>query len=378
MRCKVCGRESPHAAFCTWCGADQASAAKQAVGGRRADHFAAHPNESVLSPSVMTTLLPHLGHRNVQEYRWALVGGVAVLLLLWAAGLVTAAIIVAAVLVPVVYVMYLYEVSVWRDAPLPVLGLTIGGGFVLGIVSTLLINAATGDDVPGTSLGAGVDVYGLLLPVIVLPLIQEAIKPLPALLLRGRFPERLDGLVFGVAAGLGYAAAQSIVHFSAVITTLPVRTDPANWIYPLITIAVLMPLLHGSATGAITAALWRIGRGNLPRFAIAAIAAAVVAHMLFVGGDLVLTALGASQLIVLGWQILVVAALLIFVRLEMHHALLDEAANMGVARTICANCGSDVAAAGFCPVCGMALSAAPKDERSARREIDAQSQPEGA
>lgn len=381
MTCERCGRESPEARFCTWCGAGQTGAAAGA-GGHRNDHYAAHPDEAVVQPGVFTTLFPHLGRNGINEFRWAFVVGIAVLLVLYATGLVAAAIIVGAILVPLLYVMYLYEVRVYRDAPIPVLGLTIGGGFVLGVVLTLLVRALSTatEQVTVLPFGTTIDIAGLLLAGVLIPVVQEVVKPIPALLLRRRadFPETIDGLVFGVAAGLGFAAAVTIIQFSEVITSLPIQTDPSNWIYPLITLAVLMPLLQGSATGVITGALWRSGRQPLSAFGLRGIAAAVIAHCAFVVGTLLLASAGAEPILSIGWQVLIVGVLLIFVRLFLHDALIQESADLGLAQTTCSNCGSRITAAGFCPVCGMALSAASRDAPQPSPDLKPGPRAEGA
>jgi hypothetical protein len=381
MTCERCGRESPDARFCTWCGARQTGAAAGA-GGHRNDHYAAHPDEAVVQPSVFTTLFPHLGRNGVNEFRWAFVVGIAVLLVLYATGLVTAAIIVAAILVPLLYVMYLYEARVYRDAPIPVVGLTIGGGFILGIIVTLLTGALSraSDLTTVTPFGTTLDIAGLLLAAVLIPIVQEIVKPIPALILRRRpdFPETIDGLVFGVAAGLGFAAAVTIIQFSRVITSLPIQTDPGGWIYPLVTIAVLMPLMQGSASGVITGALWQYGRQPLTPFGIRGIAAAFIGHIAFVLGTLLLAAGGFDQFLSLAWQALVVGGLLIYVRLFLHDALLKESADLGLAGTTCGNCGSSVTAAGFCPVCGMALSASSRDARQPSPDLKPGPRVEGA
>ncbi len=381
MTCERCGRESPEARFCTWCGTRQTGAAASG-GGHRNDHYAAHPEEAVVQPGVFTTLFPHLGRNGVNEFRWAFFVGLVVLVVLYATGLITAAIIVGAILVPLLYVMYLYDVRVYRDAPIPVLGLTIGGGFVLGLVLTLLFRTFLSDtaQVAVAPFGTTIDVGSLLLAGVLIPVVQEVVKPIPALLLRRRaaFPETIDGLVFGVAAGLGFAAAVTIIQFSEVITSLPIQTDPSNWIYPLITLAVLSPLLQGSATGVIAGALWRSGRQSLSAFGMRGIAAAFIAHIAFVLGTLLLAATGAEPVLSIGWQVLVVGGLLIFVRLFLHDALIQESVDLGLTQTTCSNCGSRITAAGFCPVCGMALSAGPHDATHVRPDLQPGPRVEGA
>jgi len=54
--------------------------------------YAAHPGESVVHASIFTTLFPHLGQHKVHEFRWAFLAGLGGILILYLAGLITAAI----------------------------------------------------------------------------------------------------------------------------------------------------------------------------------------------------------------------------------------------------------------------------------------------
>ena len=65
----------------------------------------------------------------------------------------------------------------------------------------------------------------------------------------------------------------------------------------------------------------------------------------------------------------VVGALLIYVRYLLHHALLQEAAHMGFAETVCPNCHMHIVASGFCPNCGVALTASPGALKRARKPV---------
>jgi hypothetical protein len=357
--------------FCTRCGAHQGTTAEFGDAKLREHRYAAHPSEHVAQPSVFTTIFPHLGHHKIHEFRWAFFVGLAGVLILYVAGLITAAILVAAFLVPVLYLIYLYEAQVYRDEPATVLGFTIGGGIVAGIVVTVVERLLYHpfQDVGNPLRNAGVNIGGLLLLGLVFPIIQEALKPLPAIFLPNRadFPETVDGLVFGIAAGLGFSLAETLIGFSSALTSLPVHTSPGNWIYDLTTIAVLQPLLQGSATGMIVATVWRYRRGPLSGREVGGVAMAVIAHVAFAAGTQVLKDVAVSPLFVLVWQAVVVGALLIYVRYMLHHALLQEAAHMGYAETVCPNCHMHIVASGFCPNCGMALTAAPNSVKRARR-----------
>jgi RsiW-degrading membrane proteinase PrsW (M82 family) len=337
----------------------------------RVNRYAAHPAEHVLQPSIFTTLFPHLGHTKIHEFRWAFAVGLAGILVLYIAGLITGAILVAIFLVPVLYLIYLYEAQVYRDEPALVLGFTIGGGLLIGIVLTVIERIVYN---PYQSIGnplhnAGIGVGALLFLGLLVPVVQEVLKPLPALFLPNRvdFPETVDGLVFGIAAGLGFSVAESLVAFSSALTSLPAHLTPGNWIYDLTTLAVFQPLLQGSATGMVVAAVWRYRRGRLAAREIGGVAVAVIAHVAFAFGTQLLKDVQVNQLFVLVWQAVIVGSVLIYVRYVLHHALLEEAAHMGFAETVCPNCHMHIVASGFCPNCGGALTAAPASLKRARK-----------
>lgn len=371
MRCDHCAHDVPDGVFCTRCGAHQGTSDEIGNAQTRIHRYAAHPGEHVVQPSVFTTLFPHLGQRKIHEFRWAFLVGLAGILILYIAGLISAAILVAAFLVPVLYLIYLYEAQVYRDEPATVLGFTIGGGIAVGIVVTLLERLVYHpfQDAGNPLAHAGVGIGGLLFLGLLLPVVQEALKPLPAFFLPNRidFPETVDGLVFGIASGLGFSLAETLIVFSGALTNLGAHVEPANWIYQLLTLAVLTPLLQGSATGMIVATIWRYRRGRLAGREIGGVAMAVIAHVAFALGTQLMNNAAVSPLFVLIWQGAVVGALLIYIRFLLHHALLEEAAHMGYAETVCPNCHMHIVASGFCPNCGMALTAAPNSIKRGRR-----------
>ncbi len=370
MTCRQCGRETPEGVFCAWCGTPQGAE----KGGGAAQRFAASPGEAVVAPNVLSTLLPHLGKRGVREYRWAFGIGLVVLLGLYLIGLITAAFVVAAILVPAIYVMYLYEARVYRDAPILVMLGTIGGGLLVGVVATLVLDSVVGTRplaVNGAQ-GMTINIAALLLATVLVPLLLEIVKPIPALVLRGRpeFGQSIDGLVFGVAAGLGFAAAETLIHYSSVITSLPIRSEPGLWVLPLLSVAIFFPLLHGTTTGLITGSIWRLGRKPVPRLAGAAVLTAVLGHVAFALGTQLILASALHGVFVLAWQGIVVVALVVAIRLLLNLTLREEAAEMGLTQTTCNNCGNAVLAAGFCPECGVAMTATAHVNATAAGAID--------
>jgi RsiW-degrading membrane proteinase PrsW (M82 family) len=371
MRCDHCAHDVPDGVFCTRCGAHQGTTGEAGDPKTRVHRYAAHPGEHVAQPSIVTTLFPHLGQHKVHEFRWALIAGLAGVLVLYVSGLIAAAILVSAFVVPVLYLVYLYEAQVYRDEPATVLGFTIGAGFVVGLVLTLIVRIAYNPFASSVNPLAPqtVNVGLILLLGLLVPVIQEAAKAAPAvfLLKRDDYPETVDGLVFGIASGLGFAAAETLINFSTSLTYLG-HVAPGNWVYNLTTIAVLQPLMQASATGMVVATVWRRRLGKLGGREIGAVVMAVLAHVAFSAGTQILSSTAISPLFILFWQAAVDGALLVYVRYLLHHALLEEAAHMGFAETVCPNCHMHIVASGFCPNCGMALTAAPSQVKRSRRE----------
>ncbi len=360
MTCDHCGRQVPDAVFCTNCGAHQGLAPDAIAAQERPQHFAAHPGEHVSQPSVFSTLLPHLGHGRIHEFRWAFIVGVGVIVTLVATGLIVAALLASIFLVPTLYIVYLYEAQVYRDEPAVVLGATLVGGLVLGLVVTIVA-----DHVIGVSLRAtSGPVIGY---TVVVPIIQLIVMPLPALVLRGRahFSETIDGLVFGVTAGLGFGIAEGLVNYSSVIADQGVHTTSASWIYPMASLAVLVPLLHGSASGAVTATLWRSTRGGTARWvSMFGIPLALIAVVAFYAGGQILATHAVAPLIVLLYQLAVVLVVIVYIRHLVHHSLLEEGRDLGFRAVVCPHCHHHLMAAGFCPSCGTTLTAAPRRNTS--------------
>jgi RsiW-degrading membrane proteinase PrsW (M82 family) len=314
----------------------------------RLHHFVLHPGEHLTTPSVISTLMPRLAHERSHLFRWGLLGGVALVALLAVTGLVVPAIWVAALLVPVLYISYLREADVFADEPLLVLLATVVAGAVVGVALT-----AAGDAI-GKGLGAG----GVVLLTTVLAAVAELLKPaLPLLLLRRRFPNTLDGLVFGVAAGAGFALAQTLLNLTGSLGGVALRVDPANWVFTLLSAALLIPLLHGSCSGLVAASLWRPRGGHAAALRAAGLPLAVIAAIAFAAGSEVLDDAGLTPLFVLLWQAVVVAGVLVAVRLVIHASVLDEGASLGLREVRCQHCGRTLEAGRFCPQCGALLGA---------------------
>lgn len=359
--CPHCGELVPGGEFCGHCGCQLADT----VARRRHHAYAAAPGEHLGHLAVISTLFPHLPQRSAHTFRQALAAGMALIVGLTALRLFGAATVAAAVVLPVLYLLYLYEVEVYEHEPVPVLLVTLVAGVALGAGYVQLVDRTGSLSVSGGGQNA-------LVAGIALPLLAQALMVAGPLLLlnRAHFDETLDGLTFGAASGLGFTAA-GLLSQSWHIITAPLLADQSSTdeILRLLRSGVILALVNASATGLITASLWlrRHGRsrGWHPNpwrgfWAAAAVALLAQVGIGFAGHHLV------SLLLLVTVDGLIAAALLVFLRVVLHHALLEEGAERAIGPPApCADCHRVVPTMLFCPACGVARSASPKFGRSA-------------
>jgi hypothetical protein len=129
------------------------------------------------------------------------------------------------------------------------------------------------------------------------------------------------------------------------------------------TLAVLVPILHGSTAGAIAATLWRPSRSGSGRWvSMFGIPIALLAVVGFYAGSRILVGGDVAPLIVLLYQAAVVLIVIMYIRHLVHHSLMEEGRDLGYRAIVCPHCKHHVMAAGFCPSCGAALNASPRRE----------------
>jgi RsiW-degrading membrane proteinase PrsW (M82 family) len=362
VSCPHCGSTVPAGEFCGHCGAHLRTAD---VNRRHA--FAALPSEPVLHFNVISTLFPHLPHRQGGPFRWALIAGGLFVVILAALHLFAPATAAAAFLLPVLYLLYLYEVEVYADEPWLLVAATMLAGAVLGYAVTELAGGAA------SQLNLAQDsASGFALRAVAIPIIGQALMlagPLFLFLFRkDRYREPLDGLTFGAASALGFSLASELAALWPLITgPLVGNGDPVDWALRLLRLGILVSLVNASTTGLVTASIWlhRYDRRRSDRAReVSPLATVVVAF----GTQLVLGMLtfALQDLIVqvLVWAVATIA-LMLYVRQVIHQALLSE----GVAHEIgpdsqCPECHHIVPTMLFCPNCGAARAAAPRSTRT--------------
>ena len=358
--CPHCAMTVPEGDFCGHCGAHLTTAS-----ATRRHAFAAVPSEPVAHLSVVTTLFPHLTHRRGGAFRWSLVVGSALVVLLAAMHLFAPATAVATFLLPALYLLYLYEVEVYETEPWLVIGVTMVAGAILGYVFTATLGAAAAQlSLTGDSSTAFL-LAGLVMPIAAQVLMLAG--PLFLYQFRSRLREPLDGLTFGAASALGFTLASSLTALWPLIGGPLIGTGSAvDWALRLLQAGILISLINASTTGLITASLW-LHRYEIRRWQGAWYASILTTLLVALGSQIVVGTLSfviPDLVTQVGVTALAAIGLLLYLRLVIHRALLAEGALHEIGPDApCPECHRVVPTMLFCPACGVNRSASSKHSR---------------
>lgn len=360
MECRRCQTRLPDVAhYCHRCGQDMRTADES-----RKQHFALKPDEPVASFNIVSTIMPRGAGERPQTYRTALVIALAAALLASIFGALPIAVIIAAFAIPLVYIIYLYDVNLWKDAPVPVTGMA----FVLTGVLSVLFLVAVRSLLPGAvGVGGALSVAGLLVAVILIPVIGELIRQIGPVFLASRpaFDDLMDGLTFGIVAGVAYSTADTLVrHWSLLTGGFVADGDVGLWIFLVVLEGFIKPLIIGTASGIAGAEFSGLGRGydGFSMRYLRGIGEAILANAVYNLGISLAAAYidnGAAQyavqvligLIVLGVLILRIRGIL---HTGLMEAALEATAREGVGATEGVGAQGDL---DFCPRCEMPLLA---------------------
>jgi RsiW-degrading membrane proteinase PrsW (M82 family) len=197
-----------------------------------------------------TPLMPHIDAQRHQHFRFVLVVGLLLFALLTGITAQTGSVIaVAAVLVvgsffvPVVYVEYIEEIDAFGGVPH---GPLLRTGFLtalFGIPSAGVLEAVE-------HAGAGA-----LFPALLTGFTEEGVKILLVMLMlrRTRYRFELDGVIFGAAAGMSFAAFENAGYAIAALS----QHGIPDFLSTLWLRQALGPFGHGTWTAAIAAVVWR-------------------------------------------------------------------------------------------------------------------------
>jgi hypothetical protein len=408
-RCEWCEHDVPDSNFCIRCGHELGSSTEIRPSGvgafsgvrrvasgvmrlpdkpaslsgvRRA--FAANPDESVLRPSIVSTIFPQLPKPSMLAFRVSLALGVATVLVLGLLKLYPVGLIAAAVLLPALAILYFYDVSVYEDTPGLVLGATMLWGLVAGVATALVAVAVlpSGSDVFASSDSSRLLTLGVVVPIVSALLILLG----PLFLMRyPRFNDVLDGATFGAGTAVSFTGVLVVAQaFTALDDGLRPPGELVPWLAKLATIAIALPVLTMAVMGAASGALWLRYRTPVrDRSALGRLGRPPVAVPLAVA--MIVAAAVAQVLLPIGVALVVIAALavlgLMWLRQVVHVGLLQEALEIEDAPAIvCANCGHHTRVGGFCEYCGISQAALPRSRTgsSASRSVVAETPPTGS
>jgi len=178
-------------------------------------------------------------------------------------------ILIGAFLVPITFVFYIYQRIPPGEIPAPTVVITFIWGGALGTVVAGILEYQT-----IRQLGVA-QLFGV-------GLIEEAAKLiLPvAIFLRGRFRHEADGLLFGIAAGMGFAALETMGY--GFVSFIQSRGSISILNQTLLIRGLLSPVGHAAWTGIVCAALWgqreRFGRITINWVVIGTFILAVALH----------------------------------------------------------------------------------------------------
>lgn len=378
VECPVCETDVPAGAFCGLCGGHLTS--KPGPGPRwlRQDTFGAAPNESVLRPSIASSLFPHLPNRSRTPFRVGLalvfLGLVAFAFLKLPAALIT----VAALGLPLLFLLYLSESDVFRDmsavalAVAGILGAALGVGWVL-LTGEMVARAY------GVPMAAGLAIHHVVREGVMIPAGGMILMLVPTMLLRLSQPksrESLDGFVIGALAALTFSAGATLTRLAPQFATgLFARSRPIKSLLVEAGICgVTIPLTAAVTGGMVGIALWFKGQDTNPhehpgrtRAALWFLAISVV---LIHTGVAVTDIVGLPQMQMLVIHILMTAVVLVLLRIALQMALLHEAHDpiQEDQPLLCVHCEHVVPDMAFCPACGVATRASSRSSRNDRRD----------
>ncbi len=382
--CTTCSRENPPSArFCAGCGAPVGSTQHKRP-------YAAQPNESVASFALVSTVMPYASAQSAKTYKLAFLVGIAIPVLAVLFQQPAFALVTAAFVVPVVFIVYLYDVNLWEDAPVPVvLGAFLLSG-VLAVGATLALRAWLAAQSDGGLLGA-VEAFSLwpfLILCVAAPIIGVILMLIGPVFLasRPKFDDLMDGLTFGIVSGVAYACFETLtINWELIAQGTNSGNDIAAWLPVIVNAALLKPIIFGCAVGIAAAEFSGLGEGYdgfTGRFLVRTLEAMLIL-VVFASGLYLTSLLQGTTGLVAGmvWAFLVAGAVILRMRTVLQTALVEGALEAAARADsskwssgpgdFCADCEMPLLVdAFFCINCGESVRARSKDARHAHASPD--------
>jgi hypothetical protein len=379
VECPVCRVDVPAGKYCGLCGVPLAEhEAGDGPHWLRARTFSAAPGQHLLTPSVTSSLFPHLSPRSRKAFLLGLGLLLVALTLATVFRLPAALITVASLGLPLLFLMYLRESDLSEDIPRSTLAYTATLGIGLGVIWVLLTGAAVARAY-GVPLGAGIAGARIMRDGLGIPVGAMIIMLLPAVVVRLTRPgvrEALDGYAIGALGALTFTGAATLTRLAPQFTTgMVARARPLDGLLVEAGIrGIAMPITAAAVGGLIGAALWftrppsKAGKNRgFVRVTLVSIAVVVVAVYAAIG---LIDVVRVPQWLQLAVHLTLSALALLALRIGLHLALLHEAQDDMRADEplLCTECNHVVPDAPFCAFCGAAMHASSRKSRNSRRQ----------
>ena len=222
-------------------------------------------------------------------------------------------ILLGAFVIPVTFVTYFYEHVRDRDISLPLLTTCFFVGGILGLVAAGILEY-------GTLRNLGIlGLFGV-------GLIEEGVKLIfPIVMYLGwRYRHEADGLLFGVAAGMGFAALETMGY--GLVSLIQSQGDVGTLQHVLLIRGLLSPAGHAAWTGFVCAVLWRQRERTGHIFNLSVVSSFLLAVVLHALWDIVNSlggpTIGQWVIIILGNLVIAAVSLTLLIRRlrEVSHA----------------------------------------------------------
>ena len=183
-------------------------------------------------------------------------------------------ILLGAFVVPVTFVAYFYEYVRDRDISMPTLTACFIFGGLIGVIAAGFIEYQTLRSLNNASLfGVGLieETAKLIFPVV--------------MFVRWKYQHEADGLLFGVAAGMGFAALETMGY--AMVNLVQSGGSVGTLQQVLLIRGLLSPSGHAAWTGFVCAVLWRQRQTKGNWFGLPVVGAFLLAIVLHAVWDIV-------------------------------------------------------------------------------------------
>lgn len=169
-----------------------------------------------------------------------------------------AAVFAAAFVPPILYAAWVRNVEEHAREPWGSLSKAFGWGATGGVVIALVLNTVLSGR-PDALEGTGITAF-IFTAVVVAPVVEEATKAFGLIAVDDDHVEVEDGLVYGAAAGFGFAATENLVYAGSAYLDGGVSALAMS----LIIRSVSSAFLHGAASALVGYAMWkqRAGEGS--------------------------------------------------------------------------------------------------------------------